>query len=471
MRSLAHIILSSCLLAPVFVAPIVLASSLVVPSRATAAEFSTDPSGTCAVTLTGEIAEGDTARLDEIALDQPASWTLPDDGHWKTICLDSPGGSFAEAMTLGRYLATRQIGTVVEEAATCTDACALAFLFGTAAQGPNRAVTHRRLHIGGTLGFRQPALAEETGSVAQMIDFYALAAMSRPDAARPFLDADLAGAMPASDAPEPFLIDTVNRAGRWDIAVIGFKAPALSDRGFFHACQSLTIWSKGLSTGAVVYEDNAEVFQLSVSSWTAGGALRDRYDLQFASRDLYECAATVAVSDTGAPLPLICGYNEVEDTGIGPDDCNDPDLIYLWAPIPALAMFPADTTLAALADGSALPAEVPELTRPTPCRAEDQSAEVINVNNFTTLRGEPNVESEKIDELPLGARYVVGIDPVPDTSHPDHATCAAACTAANAGQAFDRNALAACVDENWMWFELTGPADKPGFASAKFLDF
>lgn len=460
MRSLAQLLLSGLLLAP-----------SLAPSLVAAAEFATDPSGTCAVTLTGEIAEGDTARLDEITLEPPASWALPDDGQWKTICLDSPGGSFTEAMALGRYFTTRQIGTVVDENATCTDACALAFLFGTAAQGPNRAVTHRRLHIDGTLGFRQPALTETTGSVAQMIDFYALAAMSRPDAARPFLDADLAAAMPAQDAPEPYLIDTVNKAGRWDIAVTGFKAPALSDRGFFHACQSLTVWSKGLSTGAVVYEDNADVFQLSVSSWTAGGALRDRYDLQFASRDLYECAATVAVSDTGAPLPLICGYNEVENTGIGPDDCNDPDLMYLWAAIPALAMFPADTTLAALADGTAIPAETAELTRPTPCRAEDQSAEVINVNNFTTLRSTPNVTSPKIDELPLGSQYVVSADPAYDTTHPNHATCVAACSAADAGKTFDRNALAACVDENWMWFKLTGPADKPGYASAKFLDY
>lgn len=436
--------------------------------------------GTCLATLSGEIAEGDLARLSALDLERPASWALPEDGRWKTLCLDSPGGDFRESLAIARHFLDQDIGTMIPEGGVCSGTCALVFMFGTAAQGQASGLTHRQLHVGGRLEFRrpQPALTSDLPPetaveqvVQTMLAFHALASRMRPDVSRPFLDGDLIAALQDLDATDGMPVDTVNKAGRWGIGLLGFEAPALSDRAFFHACQNLTIWPRRRADAQVPFARDDAVFDLSVSSWTAGGAVRDRYDLQFASRDVFECSATLAAQGGDDALPLICGGRDEADIRIGPSDCGDPDLLYLWAPIPALAMVPAETRLAALADGSAVPDEEPALTRPTPCQSDDGKAEVINVNSFTSLRREPHVESAKIDELPKGATFPVPRDPEPDTRHDDHAECAALCAAAKAHHPYDRAALGACIDENWMWFRITGPKGSEGYASAKYLDF
>ncbi|WP_323764645.1 hypothetical protein [Marinovum sp.] len=444
-------------------------SLTILPHSAHALENAPGTAGLCQATLRGEIVAGDAEALASLALEPPADWTADDDGRWKTFCLDSPGGDFAESMKIAAHLLENRIGTVVDEGATCSGSCGFVFLFGTAAQGTAPGLTHRRLHVGGTLGFAAPDLGSET-TADDLLGFYALAAQPRPDTPRPYVDADLIEAVRGGAQLE---VDTVNKAGRWDIALTGFDAPALSDRGFFHACQSLTAWPSRLAESQVSFGRNGADYELSVSSWIAGGTVRDRYELQFASDDLHECAATVAAAGDGTPLPLICGIDGETYTSVGPDDCGDPDLMYLWAPIPAAAMFPAGTSLEALADGRALPEDASEavLTRPTPCRSESGTAEVINVNNYTSLRAEPTVDSEKLGELPLGETFEIGKSPAADTDHPDHAECAALCRAANADRVFDRAALANCVDTNWMWWKITGPAGETGFASAKFLDF
>lgn len=445
-----------------------------------ALEIGPGQDGSCLATLSGEIAEGDLAKLTALVLERPDAWDLPEDGRWKTLCLDSPGGDFRESLAIAHHVLDRNIGTLIPESAICSGTCALVFMFGTAAQGQVSGLTHRQLHVGGTLEFRRPQsvlaadLPPDTAAeqlVRTMLEFHALASHMRPDVSRPFLDGDLIAALQALDADERLAVDTVNKAGRWGIGVTGFAAPALSDRAFFHACQNLTIWPRRLAAAQVPFARDDAVFDLSVSSWTAGGAVRDRYDLQFASRDVFECSATLAAQGGDDALPLICGGRDEADIRIGPSDCGDPDLLYLWAPIPALAMVPAETRLAALADGSALPDEAPALTRPTPCQSGDGMAKVINVNNFTSLRREPHVESVKIDELPKGATFPVPRDPEPDTRHEDHAECAALCVAANAHQPYDRAALGTCIDENWMWFRITGPQGSEGYASAKYLDF
>lgn len=435
--------------------------------------------GLCLATLSGEIGNGDLAALAALDLIQPDGWNLPEDGSWKTLCLNSPGGDFRESLSIAHHLVAQRIGTVIPEDAVCSGTCALVFMFGSVAQGQISGLTHRKLHIGGTLEFRRPLLAlpadEPSDAAADklvgtMLSFHALASRMRPEVSRPFIDADLIEALQTLGGDEALIVDTVNEAGRWGIGVIGFEAPTLSDRAFFHACQNLTIWPRRLAGGQVPFARNDEVFDLSVSSWTAGGAVRDRYDLQFASRDVFECSATLAAQG-GDALPLICGARDEADIRIGPSDCGNPDLLYLWAPIPALAMVPAETPLAVLADGLGWPEEEEGLTRPTPCQSNDGTAEVINVNNFTSLRRDPNVESPKIDELRKGATYPVPRDPEPDTGHDDHAACAALCMAANAHQVYDRAALGTCIDENWMWFRITGPKGTEGFASAKYLDF
>lgn len=453
--------------------------------RAHALEITQGKAGLCLATLSGPIEKGDAAQLDALALDMPEGWPNIEDGRWKTLCLDSPGGSYTEGFAIARHLLDNRIGTVVDDGATCLSACALVFMFGTAYQTESNALTNRRLHVGGRLGFHQPDLQldpDRAYSVADMraafdvaidstLRFLALAARPRPDARTPFVESDLQEAMLSQKGQDFLMIDTVNKAGRWGIELFGFDAPAFSELGFFYACQNMTTWPARLAEDQVPWGRNDQDYSLRQSQWTAGGLTRERHDLQFAGMQTYDCAATVAQHWTGRILPMLCGYREATNSGAGPDDCEAPDRLYSWAPIPPQAMFPAATTLAQLASGEASEALPPPEPLPNPCISEGGTARVINVKNFTSLRESTSHDSDKLDELPKGSEWDVPRSPTVDPDHYRHDSCLQLCQLAEQEQPYDRIALGECIADNWMWFEITGPSGKTGFASAKYLDY
>lgn len=441
--------------------------------------------GLCLVTLSGQIRSGDVDKLTALNLNAPATWSNLEDGRWKTVCLDSPGGSYSEGFRIAQHFLDANIGTVVDADAQCLSACALMFMFGTAYQTESNALTHRRLHVRGRLGFHQPELpldpdrqysvedvrAAFTVAIDATLRFLALAARPRPDTRIPFVQSDLQEAMLQHQGAEFFMIDDVNKAGRWGIELIGFETPAFSERGFFFACQNMTTWPARLAEDQVAYGRNDYDYSLRQTQWTAGGLTRDRFDLQFAGMQTYDCAATVAQHWSGRILPMLCGYRESTNSSAGPEDCNAPDNLFSWAPIPPLAMFPADTKLSALANGEAAAAMPKPAPLPDLCVSERERATVINVRNFTSLRKTTSYDSEKIDELPIGSEWAIDRIPTVAPGYARHTACVQLCQLAQQQQPYDLSALRQCIADNWMWFEITGPSGRSGFASAKYLDY
>lgn len=461
---------------------------LLAAGQAAALDIGPGRPGLCVATLSGPIRQGDADRIAQLEMEMPDSWPNSDDGRWKTVCLDSPGGSYAEGFRIARHFLDAQIGTVVDDQARCLSACALMFMFGTAGQHESNALTHRRLHVGGALGFHQPDLppldpdpdrsysvkdvrAAFSIAIESTLRFLALAARPRPDTRQPFVESDLQEMMLQHEGESFFMIDTLNKAGRWGIELIGFEPPAFSERGFFYACQNMTTWPARLTGDQIAFGRNDGDYSLRKSSWTAGGLTRERYDLQFAGMQTFDCAATVAQHWSGRILPMICGYRESTNSGAGPDDCDAPDRLYSWAPIPPQAMFPASTTLRDLANGRAMAAMPAADPLPNPCLAESGRVRVTNVDNFTSLRKSTSYESEKIDELPLGSEWDAERIPTVATDHPRHAACTRLCLLADGDQPYDRISLSECIADNWMWFAVTGPAGQSGFASAKYLEY
>ena len=112
--------------------------------------------GACTHRFTGTLENGDIAAFEAIATDN---------ANYAVLCLDSPGGSFGEAVRIARLLSEKNIGTRIEGGAACESACALIFMAGRhVSEQAERAVRWRVLHPRGKLGFHAPALVVPEGN-------------------------------------------------------------------------------------------------------------------------------------------------------------------------------------------------------------------------------------------------------------------------------------------------------------------
>lgn len=137
--------------------------------------------GECSVLLSGPIKPGDAARLESLlASDQvkgeprPFNLTFIFDANEPkatSLCLDSKGRSFAEALELIRVIQEWHLVTVVPARATCLSACAMAFLAGHIASfttDGGQESPYRVLHVSATLGFHAPFLEIKQSGVMEV---------------------------------------------------------------------------------------------------------------------------------------------------------------------------------------------------------------------------------------------------------------------------------------------------------------
>ena len=118
----------------------------VFPQVATAASFNYEAE---TITLTGEIAKGDLAKLTEIVFSQPQL-----NGGW-TLSLNSDGGDFDEGLKIAAFVNANHLATRVKANNKCNSACALVFLGGSAGSEGNSGPS-RSLEVGAALGFHAP---------------------------------------------------------------------------------------------------------------------------------------------------------------------------------------------------------------------------------------------------------------------------------------------------------------------------
>ncbi len=454
------------------------------PRAAEAVEILPGKPGICLATLKGTIEAGDLQKLRAVPLERPASWANFEDGRWKALCLDSPGGSLSSGLELAGYFLENGVGTVVGDGADCLSACALLFMFGTAYQHESASITHRRMHVGGRLGFHQPDLTlDRTRSysvedveaafdlaIRATLAFLANAARPRPDTPRPFVDADLLEAMLQHEGQNFFEIDTVNKAGRWGIELFGYTAPQVDSKGMFYACQNMTGWAAQLEQNQSRFEGSGSDATIDVSDRQADFVDGRRYRVSFHGMMTYDCEGGLIRDWTGQTTLALCGVREELSTQIGPFECvygNVP--AGSMRPVPGFAMLPAQTRLAGLRSGGrAAPVRV---FQGNPCVSSTGQARVFNVQNFTSLRAGVGHDTDRVDQVPLGTALGISGRPVFDTRHASHAYCLSQCQAAGAGRGFDAEGMSACVDANWLWYSAVTPQGLRGYVSAKFIEY
>jgi hypothetical protein len=243
---------------------ITLISALLLGQAAIAADIRMEEDGEygCLATLTGRIAPGDAAALQSVmqraATESRYNETIwytdygdgsPPDIDFKTplnLCLDSPGGSLAEAVVLAQAVHGR-LGTMIRPGAICESACALVFMAGSYDTGSDiGVVVSRHMHVDSKLGFHEPSLTVSEGnydaatiSKAYQVSVRATALIFRNLVKFQF-SPSLAAQMHETPADQMFYVSTVREAARWGISVVGVDAPlAYSDAVIQSGCANM----------------------------------------------------------------------------------------------------------------------------------------------------------------------------------------------------------------------------------------
>lgn len=204
----------------------------------------------CNYKLTGLIERGDAERIKKFFA-STLGYTNPDDWELSTnlgysapttfatvnpdrLCLNSPGGSFLEALEIAKILNSLSYGTVVPRDARCESACALIFLAGSYLTEGESYVSDRHIHATAKLGFHAPSLSlsESLGDKfdrAQITSAYEVAiksmAVIQESATILNLRSSLLAQMLGTPPSDMFYVDTVGKAVRWHIGVYGTKIP------------------------------------------------------------------------------------------------------------------------------------------------------------------------------------------------------------------------------------------------------
>lgn len=225
----------------------------------------------CTHRLSGPITYGDVARVEQ---------AMTSVSGQPVICLDSPGGSFAEGIALAKAFRARGIATLVETGDECLSACAIAFLGGS--YEVLGTTTLRALQPGGRLGFHAPSVALPDGSYSsEAVEgsygaalehiTVAIRAFGLPDeSGNVLLPNSLLVEMLVTPPEKMRLVETVNDAALWDIDLAVELTP-LDGRAFAaQACFNGFHWAAGQAAPAPSADDLAGL----VVEESGGGGLR-----------------------------------------------------------------------------------------------------------------------------------------------------------------------------------------------------
>ena len=209
---------------------------------AEAAQIDVPSSGSCEIQLEGSIEPGDAARLKTVLSALTKRQTVK-------FCLSSPGGDYMEAIQMiEQMLASRfEFATVVNEGHECYSACALMFLAGH--RQKKTPAPQRYLHVRAVLGFHGPYIKQDDAKYDP--DLVGEAYREGVKAIGLLIGLGKDVLFPESllnigleKGPEEFfLINSIDKAGRWKIELTGYRRPeVLTEQMMFTACANNMEW-------------------------------------------------------------------------------------------------------------------------------------------------------------------------------------------------------------------------------------
>ncbi|QQF02457.1 hypothetical protein JFX10_02100 (plasmid) [Sinorhizobium meliloti] len=303
-------------------------------TAAFAASISKSSKDICVLTLEGEIVPGDFSSLVDIAAKEFLGVDGESSAH-DTICLDSPGGDVTEGVKLAEFFYKNGVGTVIDDGAECYSMCAILFMMGIA-QGPEVTFVNRKLHVNGKLGFHRPYLSLTTESLVStkvlavahdaalenMNKIMVLANNLVPWSNSTMMRPDLIQEMLRHIGNDFFYIDTVDKAGRFEIELLGLpRQSAPAEERAYYACENSFHWQVGLMKEPVdarkfqkpVTQDEAIVKLLQAEGGT-------KY-FSVTSMDAGYSEAGCLIAVNGDSLQG-CGYNGMYNVLLGQGTCT-----------------------------------------------------------------------------------------------------------------------------------------------------
>ncbi|MGC0055771.1 hypothetical protein ACNSPG_22485 (plasmid) [Brucella pituitosa] len=331
-------------------------------SKSAEISLSNDP--LCLIELSGEIVSGDLARFNVLA-----DAVLPGfDGEstkGNSICLDSPGGNLAEGTALASALYERGITTVLRDGESCYSACAIMFIMGKV-QGAEMGWSSRKMHKNAKLGFHRPFLdiqSDEQISVKalafaydqaqeNLLKIFSLANNpTGPFTTRPMMKPDLVKAMIAHEGNDFFMVDDVNKAGRFDIEIFGYDEPKeIDQRSAFMACDNAFFWETRVlddNTSEYIRKSYNDIETVERQSRFVNSDFGKNYNVMSTDAGYADASCNVRLINNRL---MICGYNETYDIRLGSEKCDPALEDGVYNEVSKLALWPAYTKLASLPD-------------------------------------------------------------------------------------------------------------------------
>lgn len=470
------------------------------PAEAATLSRSTDAD--CMARFEGRIETGDLERFKAAAPGLLIPSNSEEGTGDVTICLDSPGGSLLEATRIAAYVEEQRIGTVIDDGDACLSACSIIFMLGTQAYVEDFGF-NRKMHVNATLGFHRPAFSLPEGggyssadvekafniAIQATLEFVRLANRRQNMEDSPMILSDLMEEMFAHEGQDFFFIDTVDKAGRWQIGVFGYDKPMqISGREALMACNSLSDWTKGR-----VHVAGAEASVATPSDdvdWLAEQVRRVRHDDH--DEVVWEVVGTVdgmgdrwcQVAMTEGQL-MACGGDLYSSRPVG-QSCGPGEGGKVME-ANALAIFDPDTPLPDLpgtavrvaAQAKGIEARL-DGAMPQSCSVLDMpGVRVVGVENFLNIRSRPAFDAAVLAQAPLYQALESGgegwrLEGDFNRQQDCHAACEGYMTWSRRGQdragwLRDRSTVAQCLDGNVIWWNVTLPDGRSGWASAKYL--
>jgi hypothetical protein len=256
---------------------------------AVAAVVSVVNSNKCTIEFSGQIEHGDASKFEQALVEIAGAEEQKNLGqvvsrYTPTLCLNSPGGSFAEAVEIINKFPDN-LRTLIRADHECLSACALIFLAGrmfaglpaTREQDGWGSLPDRWLSVSGNLGFHAPySPVDGPGERAFLAGVRAVAKLvaetAKEEGAR-FFPPDLLAKALTVGPDEYFRIERVFQVVHWNIRLADFpvKESLLTKCSMARACENY-VWSKviGVDIGLQNFENDVK---------DDSGGLKDKTEL------------------------------------------------------------------------------------------------------------------------------------------------------------------------------------------------
>lgn len=306
-------------------------------SQAYGATITKSENDLCVLKLEGEILAGDFDQFQRLAAIE-FKGVDGESSSADTICLNSPGGSLLEGVRLAEHFYKNGVGTVIGEDAECYSICAIMFMMGIA-QGPEVNFANRKLHITGRLGFHRPYLALDSDELVSaralpvahdmalesIMKILILANNHVPWSNSTMMRPDLVQAMLTHIGNDLYYIDTVEKAGRFEVELFGYETPkSLTEEQAYYACENAFHWQVGLIGKDTDYQALVKTYSEFNGGTPIVEPLQDKGGLKIFSVTSGDAGYSEAGCLIGYKDDYVqgCGYNGMYNVSVGQGECT-----------------------------------------------------------------------------------------------------------------------------------------------------